>query len=102
MLRNNNENEILKCFESMLRKKMQKNMKQTSIQQLGFVSKSIVGLYGNKYDSREGTNTKQSNIKSNTVRSSNLNAIDANKEEKVGATENSFNHKQIENQLQYM
>lgn len=32
MLKKNNENEILKAFESMLRKKMQKNIEQASIQ----------------------------------------------------------------------
>ena len=31
MLKKNNENEILKTFESMLRKKMQKNLEQASI-----------------------------------------------------------------------
>ena len=48
MLKKNNENEILKTFESMLRKKMQKNLEQASIQSRGMVSKSIVGIYGNK------------------------------------------------------
>ena len=43
----NNENEILKTFESMLRKKMQKNLEQASIQSRGLTSKSIIGLYGN-------------------------------------------------------
>ena len=31
MLKKNNENEILKTFESMLRKKMQKNIEQASL-----------------------------------------------------------------------
>ena len=47
MLKKNNENEILKTFESMLRKKMQKNLEQASIQSRG-MNKSIVGIYGNK------------------------------------------------------
>ena len=32
MLKKNNENEILKTFESMLRKKMQKNLEHASLQ----------------------------------------------------------------------
>ena len=48
MLKNNNENEILKTFESMLRKKMQKNLEQASIVSRGAMAKSIIGLYGNK------------------------------------------------------
>ena len=48
MLKRNNENEILKTFESMLRKKMQKNLEQASIQSRGLMSKSIIGLYGNQ------------------------------------------------------
>lgn len=31
MLKKNNENEILKTFESMLRKKMQRNLEQASL-----------------------------------------------------------------------
>ena len=48
MLKKNNENEILKTFESMLRKKMQKNLEQASIVSRGNMAKSIIGLYGNK------------------------------------------------------
>jgi len=48
MLKKNNENEILKTFESMLRKKMQKNLEQASIQSRGLMAKSIIGLYGNQ------------------------------------------------------
>lgn len=43
MLKKNNENEILKTFESMLRKKMQKNLEQASMQGRGLVGKSIAG-----------------------------------------------------------
>ena len=46
MLKKNNENDILKTFETMLRKKMQKNLQQASIQSRGMVNKSIIGLYG--------------------------------------------------------
>ena len=35
ILKKNNENEILKTFESMLRKKMQKNLEQAQLQQRG-------------------------------------------------------------------
>ena len=45
MLKKNNENEILKTFESMLRKKMQKNLE---VQSRGMMARSIVGIYGNK------------------------------------------------------
>lgn len=48
MLKKNNENDILKTFESMLRKKMQKNLEQQSIQQRGYMAKSIIGIHGNK------------------------------------------------------
>jgi hypothetical protein len=47
MLKKNNENEILKTFESMLRKKMQKNLEQASVKDSrGKLNKSISGLYG--------------------------------------------------------
>ena len=46
MLKRNNENEIMKTFESMLRKKMQKNLEQASINSRGKHIKSISGLYG--------------------------------------------------------
>ena len=45
MLKKNNENEILKTFESMLRKKMQKNLEQASLQGRGAVSKSMIGMF---------------------------------------------------------
>ena len=45
MFKKNNENEIMKTFESMLRKKMQKNLE---VQSRGNFTKSIVGIYGNK------------------------------------------------------
>jgi len=57
MLKKNNENEILKTFETMLRKKMQKNLEQASIQSRGLMAKSIIGLYGNKVNpAGAGTN----------------------------------------------
>jgi hypothetical protein len=43
MLKKNNENEILKTFETMLRKKMQKNIEQASMQ--GRVNKSMIGMF---------------------------------------------------------
>ena len=46
MLKKNNENEIMKTFESMLRKKMQKNLE---VQSRGNFTKSIVENYGNKF-----------------------------------------------------
>lgn len=46
MLKKNNENEILKTFESMLRKKMQKNLEQASINSRSKITKSISGIYG--------------------------------------------------------
>ena len=45
MLKKNNETDILKTFESMLRKKMQKNLEQQSIQSRSGVSKSMMGIY---------------------------------------------------------
>jgi hypothetical protein len=46
MLKKNNENEILKTFESMLRKKMQKNLEQASMQGRG-LPKSMIGMFNN-------------------------------------------------------
>jgi hypothetical protein len=46
MLKKNNENEILKTFESMLRKKMQKNLEQASLQGRGLINKSLMNLVG--------------------------------------------------------
>lgn len=45
MLKKNNENEILKTFESMLRKKMQKNLEQASLQGRGLINKSMIGMF---------------------------------------------------------
>ena len=47
MPKKNNENEILKTFESMLRKKMQKNLEHASLQSrgLGFKSMMVQGNY---------------------------------------------------------
>lgn len=47
MLKKNNESEILKTFESMLRKKMQKNLEQASMQGRGMVAKSMIGINNN-------------------------------------------------------
>jgi len=48
LLKKNNENQTLKTFETMLRKRMQKNLEQAQLQPRVMVAKSIVGLYGNK------------------------------------------------------
>lgn len=48
MLKKNNENDILKTFESMLRKKIQKNLQQASINNRSIVNKSIIGLIPGK------------------------------------------------------
>lgn len=56
LLKKNNENQILKTFETMLRKRMQKNL-EAQLQPRGMVAKSvavpnqqysIIGLYGSK------------------------------------------------------
>jgi hypothetical protein len=69
MLKKNNENEILKTFESMLRKKMQKNLEQASIQSRGLVAKSIVGIYGSKMAPGDATK-QQFYSKSKTLKNS--------------------------------
>lgn len=87
MLKKNNENDILKTFESMLRKKMQKNIEHAS---RGIVSKSIVGIYGNS--SFEAQVNQQPAYKKNyTVRASKMNVIlgtDAKIEEAKGGIDN--------------
>ena len=49
LLKQNNENQILKTFESMLRKKIQKNLEQANMKNRVMMAKSIIGLYGNKF-----------------------------------------------------
>lgn len=41
LLKKNSENQILKTFESMLRKRMQKNLEQAQLQPRSMVSKSL-------------------------------------------------------------
>ena len=50
LLKKNNENQILKTFETMLRKRMQKNLEQAQLQPRVMVAKSIVGLYAKPHD----------------------------------------------------
>lgn len=47
LLKQSSDQNILKTFESMLRKKIQKNLEQASMQNRVMVAKSIIGLYGN-------------------------------------------------------
>lgn len=48
MLKKNNENEILKTFESMLRKKMQKNLEQASLTAgRNLMNRHMIGIYNN-------------------------------------------------------
>lgn len=72
MLKKNNENEILKTFESMLRKKMQKNLEQAG----RMVNKSLINFSGattnsNVNHSIAGDASKQQYLtaKSKTTRS---------------------------------
>ena len=46
LLKKNNENQILKTFETMLRKRMQKNIEQAQLQSRVMQTKSVYGMYG--------------------------------------------------------